>query len=237
MKTVSKVAAAGLLAVGVTAGAPAFADCTIVQDSIESAAMDPGSRSVYQDQIVRDLRQLRNAAQTLASYGREDACESVAEVISDLANDPQAALESRQAEGVALELTDPSITWAEVEEARMAESEPLTDRFGTLRATELTGIDVRDSSGESVGEIEDVLFGSEGQPGYAIVTYGGFLGLGEEQVALPMDQLKIAPDQSVVYASLTKAQIEDAPTFERGQFDWVQDSTWRDSNDSYFDAL
>lgn len=57
---------------------------------------------------------------------------------------------------------------------------------GVWRASELIGKDVYGSNNEDIGEVNDVLIGQNGQIRGVIVGVGGFLGLGETNVALPM---------------------------------------------------
>ena len=48
---------------------------------------------------------------------------------------------------------------------------------------------------KSVGEVEDVIMGQgQQQPGYAVISFGGFLGLGAEQVAIPLSAIRISED-------------------------------------------
>lgn len=57
---------------------------------------------------------------------------------------------------------------------------------GVWRASELIGKEVRGSNNEDIGDVNDVLIGQNGQVRGVIVGVGGFLGLGETNVALPM---------------------------------------------------
>jgi sporulation protein YlmC with PRC-barrel domain len=58
---------------------------------------------------------------------------------------------------------------------------------------EVLGADVVNAAGEDVPDIEDVVLDQNG--GYhAILSVGGFLGIGEKKVAVPLDQLRLAGD-------------------------------------------
>jgi hypothetical protein len=70
----------------------------------------------------------------------------------------------------------------------------------------------------SIGEINDVLIGSDGKIRAAVIGVGGLLGVGEKYVAIPFEQLNIArkPDSSTIdkiKVSFTKDQLKSAPTF------------------------
>ncbi len=235
LKQVVALAIASVAVVGLQS--PAFADCNIVDRNLDDTIRaNAESRSVYHDRVVRDLRHLRNSAELLASYGRDDACQQIADIIKEMSTDPRTAVESRR-DAIAEGDLDTGVSQAEIDASRIADARPMSDLLGRIRADELIGTDVRDRTGEGVGEIEDVLIGTQGDTSYVIVTHGGFLGIGEEQIAVPLDKLKMAQDLSAVFVGMTQAELESAPAFDRGKFDWVQDDAWRASNDEYYDTL
>src|SRR3954470_7949087 len=87
MKSAGILLAAVLLgSVGVTA---AMAECQIADAKLEEAILNkPDLRSPASSQIVRDLRNLRDAAFTLWSYGRHDNCERLLGNIRELLAGP-----------------------------------------------------------------------------------------------------------------------------------------------------
>jgi hypothetical protein len=91
MKSAGILLAAILLgSVGVTA---AMAECQIADAKLEEAIMNkPDLRGPANTQIVRDLRNLRDAAFTLWSYGRHDDCERLLANIRELLAGPPWAI-------------------------------------------------------------------------------------------------------------------------------------------------
>lgn len=73
------------------------------------------------------------------------------------------------------------------------------------RVDELVGDDVYSANGEDVGEVEQ--FAIRGDQIYAIVGVGGFLGIGDQEVALPIDRLAFAADR-VTLPHLTENDLE-----------------------------
>ena len=71
-------------------------------------------------------------------------------------------------------------------------------------------------TGEEIGDIDEVYEASPGVPGYLTVEVGGFLGIGEKEVLLPMDQLAIyrGEDGYRVYVAATEEQLEEYPDFD-----------------------
>ena len=82
---------------------------------------------------------------------------------------------------------------------------------------EVLGSSVVNANGEEVGEIEDLVLGQD-QTHYAILSVGGFLGLGEKQVAVPLEQLRLGEDRTYLMSAETEEQLEAMPEYEEKQF-------------------
>ncbi|ORE88124.1 PRC-barrel domain-containing protein [Aurantimonas sp. 22II-16-19i] len=67
---------------------------------------------------------------------------------------------------------------------------------GAWRATDLDGKDVYGADGESIGEITDVLVSEDGRVMAVLVGVGGFLGIGEKDVAVSMAALEFGPGKT-----------------------------------------
>ena len=66
---------------------------------------------------------------------------------------------------------------------------------------------------EKVGEVNDIIVAPDKSISYAIVSVGGFLGLGEHYVAIPFNQFK-AGDDKYVLGGATKDVLKALPAFE-----------------------
>jgi len=66
---------------------------------------------------------------------------------------------------------------------------------GQLMASDLIGTRVVSANNESIGDINDVILDRNGQVMAAVVGVGGFLGIGEKDVAVPFDALEFATSQ------------------------------------------
>ncbi|GFE63276.1 PRC-barrel domain-containing protein [Litoreibacter roseus] len=78
-----------------------------------------------------------------------------------------------------------------------------------------------------IGEINDLIVSQDGDVQAAIVGVGGFLGLGERDVALSMDQIKVMREDNnaenrFLVVAMTKEQLENAPVFERTSDETMQ---------------
>lgn len=82
---------------------------------------------------------------------------------------------------------------------------------GQVRAEELIGRDVTNAQDEAIGQISDLLLDQEQKVTGVIVGVGGFLGIGQKNVALPIEAVQI--DQEMVRVEATSEQLEQAPEF------------------------
>src|SRR3954447_22923627 len=70
---------------------------------------------------------------------------------------------------------------------------------GTWRASKLVGLNVYNDKNESLGSINDLLTDKSGNIKAVVIGVGGFLGVGEHLVAVPLDKVKFV-NEPVVYA-------------------------------------
>ena len=85
-----------------------------------------------------------------------------------------------------------------------------------MLASQITGMEVRNSAGEDLGDINDLVMDSTGKPSVAVIGVGGFLGIGEKDVGVPFDQLAFADAQDgskVARLDVTKDALKNAPNF------------------------
>ena len=88
---------------------------------------------------------------------------------------------------------------------------------GQLSVNDLINKSVKNAANESVGDINDIRIDADGNIAAVIVGVGGFLGLGEKNVALPYDQLSFMRDSDgslVVTADVTKDSLQAAPEWK-----------------------
>jgi sporulation protein YlmC with PRC-barrel domain len=78
---------------------------------------------------------------------------------------------------------------------------------------QILGQSVHNDKGEKIGTVEDVIVTPERSASYAIVSTGGFLGIGSHDVAIPAAQFKLSNDR-LVLPGATKELIRAMPRFE-----------------------
>jgi hypothetical protein len=90
-----------------------------------------------------------------------------------------------------------------------------------MRASKLIGASVRNDANESIGSINDLILSKDGGVAAVVVGVGGFLGIGEREVALDFKSLKFERDTSataradavVVRVNATKDALKAAPAW------------------------
>ena len=98
-----------------------------------------------------------------------------------------------------------------------------------IMSSRVTGTPVLNRDGERIGHVEDLsIHKVSGQVVYAILSFGGFLGIGERFHPLPWSVLDYDPGRSGFVVSLEKKVLEDAPSLTREELeDLGAGDTWR----------
>jgi sporulation protein YlmC with PRC-barrel domain len=85
------------------------------------------------------------------------------------------------------------------------------------RSSKIIGLNVYNSKNEKIGDINDLIIGSNGVITHAVVGVGGFLGMGEKNVAVPFTSVKMSRDKNgkpTAMVDTTKEALQAAPTFK-----------------------
>lgn len=92
-----------------------------------------------------------------------------------------------------------------------------THQSTEMRASKLIGTNVVNTANETVGEINEIVLGKDGKVAAVIVGVGGFLGMGEREVAMSYSGLRFAKDtngRDVITVNATKDQLKAAPAWK-----------------------
>lgn len=88
-----------------------------------------------------------------------------------------------------------------------------------LSSSSLRNDEVRNLEGESLGDVQDFMIDlSNGQIVYAVLGFGGFLGLGEKYFAVPWEALEVDTENKCFVLDVDEEALEDAPGFDKN--DW-----------------
>ena len=91
----------------------------------------------------------------------------------------------------------------------------VTEIAAGMRVSDLMDADIKNDDGETIGEVSDAIVSPSDKLTYAIIGVGGFLGIGERMVAVPVDMLQRGEEEDeLVLPGATKETLENLPAFE-----------------------
>jgi sporulation protein YlmC with PRC-barrel domain len=97
-------------------------------------------------------------------------------------------------------------------------------RLGSLSATTLIGDPVRNSEDEDLGKIEDLMIDLDtGCIVYAVLSFGGILGMGGKLFAIPWSSLRVDMEEECFRFDVDKETLEEAPGFDEDNWPSPQD--------------
>ncbi len=96
-----------------------------------------------------------------------------------------------------------------------------------MSASSLIGDDVRNSDGEDLGHIEDIMLDLQtGRVAYAVLSFGGFLGMGDKLFAVPWHSLKLVEEEKAFVLEVDKDTLRNAPGFDKNNWPDMADPGW-----------
>src|SRR5690606_31308617 len=96
---------------------------------------------------------------------------------------------------------------------------------------------VKNRQGESLGSIDSIMIDKiSGKVAYAVMSFGGFLGIGDRYHPLPWDVLDYVPEESAYVVDLDKETLERAPTLARDEYTNMQDRDWGERVYRYYNV-
>ena len=101
------------------------------------------------------------------------------------------------------------------------------NRGRVLSATALAGDGVRNSGGEDLGKIEEIMIDLDGgRIAYVVLSFGGFLGIGDKLFAVPWEALTLNSDEHEFILNVDKKVLESAPGFDKDNWPDMADPSW-----------
>lgn len=114
----------------------------------------------------------------------------------------------------------------------------------SLSTSSINGTDVVNLQGKDVGHIEDIMIDlSTGHVAYAVLSFGGLLGVGNKLFAVPFESFTIDQDDEKFILDVDKDRLKDAPGFDKNDWPETSDRTFQTevytyyNVDPYWDAL
>lgn len=156
------------------------------------------------------IRTLYAAANILARRNDQDGCNAV---LSELRQLQTSYVQNLKQAGV-----EPGeiASWRE---QRLAAAKPVTQLGRAINVADVTGTEVRNLNADELGSVEDVLVDpANGKLTYAIIERGGFLGMGEDYVAVPWQAFRATPGMNMLVLNVKPEVFDKAPKVDPQTF-------------------
>jgi len=106
-----------------------------------------------------------------------------------------------------------------------------------ISSDRVTGTTVYNPGGEKLGSVEKVMLDKHsGKVAYALMSFGGFLGIGEKYHPLPWSSLKYDTAKEGYVVNLDKRTLEGAPTVDTYEGTYWADDAWNRKVHDYYKA-
>jgi hypothetical protein len=106
-----------------------------------------------------------------------------------------------------------------------------------IAADTLTGDKVVNLNKEDLGKIEHLMIDlASGRVAYAVLSFGGFLGMGDKLFAIPWSSLTVDTVEKRFVLNVDKTLLERAPGFDKNNWPNMADRTWGADVYSYYGA-
>jgi sporulation protein YlmC with PRC-barrel domain len=107
-----------------------------------------------------------------------------------------------------------------------------------LAASTLSGDSVRNAAGEDLGTIDEIMIDiPSGRVAYAVLSFGGFLGMGDKLFAVPWSALKVDEDEKCFILKIDKRTIEQAPGFDKDNWPDMSDTAFSTEISAYYHVV
>jgi sporulation protein YlmC with PRC-barrel domain len=106
-----------------------------------------------------------------------------------------------------------------------------------MAADTLEGNNVVNRQEETLGEIQEIMLDvPSGKIAYAVMSSGGFLGIGDKLFAIPWHALTLDPKEKRFILDISKERLEKAPGFDKDHWPAMANEAWAGEVHQYFGA-
>ncbi|MDO8248728.1 MAG: PRC-barrel domain-containing protein [Rhodoferax sp.] len=104
-----------------------------------------------------------------------------------------------------------------------------------MGADTLIGNDVYNQNDDDLGDIQEIMLDMRsGRVSYAVLSFGGFLGMGDKLFAVPWSALTLDTVNKRFLLNVEKARLESAPGFDKDQWPNMADPSWAKGIHDYY---
>lgn len=104
-----------------------------------------------------------------------------------------------------------------------------------LSSSSIEGTDVKNNKGESLGEIKDLMINPKtGEINYAVLSFGGFLGMGDKYFAIPWTSFSTDRQDEEMVLNISKEKLENSPGFDKDNWPKTANNAYLDSVNKHY---
>jgi sporulation protein YlmC with PRC-barrel domain len=119
--------------------------------------------------------------------------------------------------------------------SRIKQTDPDKKFRNVLAASTLSGNSVHNAAGDNLGKVDEIMIDiPAGRVAYAVISFGGFLGLGDKLFAVPWSALKVDEDEKCFVLNADKRSMEKAPGFDKDDWPDMSDPEWESEISNYY---
>jgi len=122
-----------------------------------------------------------------------------------------------------------------MEAEKISQTDPERRYRRVLSASTLAGDAVKNSTGEDLGKVDEIMIDiPTGRVAYAVLSFGGILRMGNKLFAIPWDALRVDEDQKCFILDVDRLTLENAPGFDKDNWPDMADVSWGTQIHSYY---
>lgn len=104
-----------------------------------------------------------------------------------------------------------------------------------LSASTLNGDEVYNAKGEKLGSVKEIMLDvRNGKVCYAVISFGGFLGMGEKLFAVPWSSMVVDTEEQRFVFDVDPERLKSAPGFDKDNWPNMADPTWAKTIHTYY---
>jgi sporulation protein YlmC with PRC-barrel domain len=114
-----------------------------------------------------------------------------------------------------------------MQKSKIKQTDPERKYRRVLSASTLEGDSVRNSAGEDLGKVDEIMIDiPSGQIAYAVLSFGGILGMGNKLFAVPRSAFTVDEDEKCFVLNVDKRTLDTAPGFDKDNWPDMADTGW-----------
>ncbi|HEX5796367.1 MAG TPA: PRC-barrel domain-containing protein, partial [Geminicoccaceae bacterium] len=111
---------------------------------------------------------------------------------------------------------------ADAGQQELQETAAVESPLAAMPASDVIGADVVNAEGETVADIVDLVKRTGEDQLYAVLSVGGFLGIGDKKVVVPINDLDVTQDGQIVMANASEDELKNMPQYEEEGYETAQ---------------